>query len=157
MPSRTALHTRPIGLTKDAGWQIGARRTVAVSSDRAWEVITSPGGIKIWLGEAPDFRIHAGARYTTADGATGAVRVVGSKENGARRHLRITWQPANWSEPSIVQVRVFPSDTSGQTTISFHQEQLPDAHTRERMRRRWQDALDQLATQLEQPKPPEGI
>jgi uncharacterized protein YndB with AHSA1/START domain len=130
---------RLVGQTKRAGFEIGARKTFAVSPARAWEVITSRAGLKLWLGDSPDFCLEAGATYHTHEGAQGEVRVV-----NPGRHFRLTWQPAGWAKASLLQVRVLPSGSK--TAISFHQEHLRGPKEREQMRRRWQTALDQFQT-----------
>ncbi|CAN5416586.1 SRPBCC domain-containing protein [soil metagenome] len=41
----------PVGKTKDAGWQIGVSRTVALSAEECWRVIEDPAA---WLGGPAD-------------------------------------------------------------------------------------------------------
>ena len=132
-----------VGQTKDVGFQIGARKTLAISHKQAWDLITSEAGLKLWLGDAPDFRLEKGATYHTHDGAEGEVRVV-----NPGRHFRLTWQPIGWAWPSLIQVRVIPSGQK--TVLSFHQEQLRGPKEREprSVRQRWQNALDELQTLL---------
>ena len=36
------------GQTKSAGWEVGVRRTLRVSADRAWELIATPPGLGVW-------------------------------------------------------------------------------------------------------------
>jgi len=33
---------RPVGLTKDAGYQVGARKTMPISLEEAWQRVISP-------------------------------------------------------------------------------------------------------------------
>jgi len=40
-----------VGLTKDAGWEIGVRRTYPLSLEEAWSRVDDPAA---WLGEEPD-------------------------------------------------------------------------------------------------------
>lgn len=140
-PSRA----RVVGQTKSVGFEIGARKTFAVSPAQAWEAITSRAGRELWLGEAPDFRLEPGATYQTRDGAQGEVRVV-----NPGHHFRLTWQPTGWARASLIQVRVIPSGPK--TIISFHQEHLRGPKEREQMRQRWQTALDQLQQAINSPK-----
>ena len=42
---------RHVGLTKDAGWEIGVSRTVPHPLDEVWRLLTSDEGLALWLGE----------------------------------------------------------------------------------------------------------
>jgi uncharacterized protein YndB with AHSA1/START domain len=127
-----------IGKTKDTGFQIGVRKTFPISLEQAWKLITSPEGVKLWLGEVEYFRLVKGQSYQTTDGARGEVRVVNPREN-----IRLTWQPPEWAQASTIQVRVI-SGGREKTVISFHQEKIPDADEREKMRQRWEKVLGEL-------------
>ncbi len=132
-----------VSQTKDVGFQIGVRKTIAVAPQKAWDFLTSAEGFKLWLGELSSWRLEKGARYKTAEGTVGELRVVNPSPGG---HLRLTWQPRDWDTPSTVQVRIIPNKEK--TTISFHQEHLDGPETREAMRQRWQQVLDELAERL---------
>lgn len=47
MPQDKKKH---VGQTKDAGFQIGARKTAAIPLEEAWDLLISPGGLRVWLG-----------------------------------------------------------------------------------------------------------
>ena len=134
---------KAVGQTKDVGFQVGARKTIAVSPQTVWDFLTSAEGFRLWLGELSNWQLEKGARYKTTEGTVGEFRVINPGTGG---HLRLTWQPRHWDNPSTVQVRIIPNKEK--TTISFHQEHLQDAQTREAMRQRWQQVLDKLAEQL---------
>ena len=125
------------GQTAGAGYEIGVRRTLSISPQRAWDLITSSAGLRLWLGDVANLLLEEGLPYETREGASGMIRVV---QPGG--HLRLTWQPLEWSEPSTIQVRVIPKGAG--TTISFHQERLAGGREREEMYQRWQEALDGL-------------
>ncbi len=131
-----------VGQTKDVGFEVGARKTFAVTPQRAWDVITSDEGLNLWLGSVPGLRLEQGETYQTTDGAAGEVRVV-----NPGGHLRLTWRPTNWQDASTIQVRVIPR--GDQTTISFHQEHLPGAKEREEMLQRWHRVLEHMQTLLD--------
>ncbi len=132
---------RPVGLTKDVGYQIGARRTLPVDLDTAWGLITAPEGVCVWLGGTGKIDFTKGAAYKLADGSTGEIRVF---KPGS--HLRMTWQPVGWPRPATIQVRVIPS--RDKTVIAFHQEHLPDGAAREARRAHFIAALDALERML---------
>ncbi len=123
------------GLTQNTGYQIGARRTISLPPAEAWELVTSIEGVNLWLGPTSEFSFEKGARYQLTDDAFGTIRVYipGS-------HLRLTWQPPGWAQPSTIQVRVIPK--GNRSVIAFHQEHLPGAAEREERREQFIRALD---------------
>ncbi len=128
---------RPVGLTKDVGFQIGVRRTLPIRLEDAWQLITSPNGVETWLGEAPDLKFAKGEQYRLPDGSSGEVRVFHPNS-----HLRITWRPQGWKRASTIQVRVLPKPDK--TVVAFHQEHLPGSREREARREHFKAALDEL-------------
>ena len=126
-----------IGQTKNGSFQIGVRRTLPISGEQAWNFLISKEGQRIWLGEDYPLTLAEGEPYTTPGGAKGIVRVINPEVN-----LRLSWQPSEWAQASTIQIRTIPRGSG--TTISFHQEGLPDAAARASMRRRWQQALAKL-------------
>jgi uncharacterized protein YndB with AHSA1/START domain len=130
----------PTGLTKDAGWQVGVSRTIPIELDVAWDFLVSPTGLRLWLGEvtAP---LADGAAYETRDGTTGEVRSLRPRDR-----VRLTWKPEGREQPATVQVAVTPAQRG--TTVRFHTERLVSEDERERLRRRWREALDRIEAQL---------
>lgn len=129
------------GKTRDVGYQIGVRRTMPLALDEAWALLTSPEGVRLWLGDAPGVEIEPGADYVLEDGSSGEIRVVSD-----RSHLRLTWQPGDWPRASTLQVRVIPKDE--RTTIAFHQEHLPGPDEREARRAHFARVLDAIGERL---------
>ena len=128
---------KPVGLSKDAGYQVGARKTFPVAFEEAWEFLTSKEGVKIWLGENVPFPLTKGTRYELEDGTTGVFRVYHPYS-----HLRLTWQPPGWIKASVIQLRVI--ERGDKTVLAFHQEHLPNGEEREKRRVYFQQVLDQL-------------
>ena len=128
----------PVGKTKDQGWEIGVRRTLAISADHAWNLLTTQPGLGYWLGTGVEPAFRKGMAYETADGTRGDVR---SYNEGSL--IRLRWQPPDWDVETTLQIRVTPVKTG--TTISFHHERLESGEQREQMRRHWADVLDRLA------------
>jgi uncharacterized protein YndB with AHSA1/START domain len=131
------MDRKPVGLTADTGFQIGVRRTLKASQEDIWNELLSPEGLKLWLGETAALEPVKGSRYRTEDGTAGEVRAVKLREQ-----FRLTWQPAGWSQPSTLQIRLLPAARG--TTVSFHQEKLADSSARERMKQRWEAVLAEL-------------
>ena len=129
---------RVLGGTEKAEFQIGVQKSLPLSPEQGWDLITQPEGLALWLGTAPDLRWEKGASYATAEGTRGEVR---SFTPG--RHLRLTWQPRDFQTPSTLQVSLEPS--SIKTAVRFHQEKLASAEVREQMRAHWRKVLQKLA------------
>ncbi|HNP70796.1 MAG TPA: SRPBCC domain-containing protein [Kouleothrix sp.] len=129
--------TKPTGQTRDAGFQIGVRRTLPIDPADAWRFLTSAAGVRLWLGAGPELRFAPGAAYQRDDGARGEVRVFRPGQ-----HLRLTWQPPEWQHPSTIQLRVLASRTGA--TVAFHQEWLPGPAEREQRRAHFAGVLDAI-------------
>lgn len=132
----------PVGKTKDVGWQIGVRRTLPITHSQAWDLITSPKGIEIWLASDANMELSEGETFELADGTIGEVRVLHPYS-----HLRMTWHPVDWPRPSTMQIRVIPHN--GKTVVAFHQEHLPGPEAREERHAFFTLALDRLKKCME--------
>ena len=131
---------REEGETLDAGFQVGVQRTIRVEPAALWELLLSPEGRALWLGESEAFDAEPGANYETADGTTGEVRTVKPGER-----LRMTWQPADRDAPTTLQLTLScPRNDASKTTLGVHHEKLADGEEREAMRAVWRDALDRI-------------
>lgn len=137
MPRRS----RPAGQTRDAGFQVGARRTLAVTPAQAWEFLVSPEGTTTWLGDTGGAALAAGARLALPNGGSAYVTVF---DPGS--HLRMRWQPGVWPRDSIIQLRVIPSGK--RATVAFHQEHMPGPAEREQRQQHFVAALDQIEAAL---------
>lgn len=110
------------GQTKGAGWQIGVRRTLPLELDEAWGLLTTQPWLERWSGLA------------TLEGDP-AVR---SKTEKTVVRVR--------TQTSLVQLRVLPAATG--TTVSVHEERLPDGRTRELRKDHWTRFFDGLRDYL---------
>jgi hypothetical protein len=75
----------PVARTREAGWELGVRRTTAASLDRTWVHLLG-AGLASWLGDAT-LDLARGAPYTTADGTAVSFlqkRMRGPEERGRR-------------------------------------------------------------------------
>ncbi len=108
------------GQTKDAGWQVGARRTLLLELDEAWGLLTSSPWLHRWSGLAALEDGDSSVRSLTA-----------------QRVVRVR------TPQSLVQLRLLPA-ASG-TTVAFHEDHLPDEHARNRRKDHWAQLLDDLA------------
>ncbi|MEM9133972.1 MAG: SRPBCC domain-containing protein [Actinomycetota bacterium] len=135
------MPTRPVGKTRDAGWQIGVSRSIAVDLETVWHHLISPAGLAVWLGPGLSTPLVKGERYETADGTTGEVRSLRPLDR-----VRLTWQPVDRADDATVQVAVTPSKAG--CSLRFHTERLYDGEERERMRHHWRQVVDRIEAEL---------
>ncbi|ACT03254.1 SRPBCC family protein [Paenibacillus sp. JDR-2] len=127
-----------VGKTASVGFQIGVRRTLPVSPETAWTFLTSAKGLKLWIGNVKDISIEAGETFQSTEGISGELRIVKPLQQ-----LRLKWSKPGWEKPSTLQIRLISSHP-GKTTVSFHQENLDHAATREQMKLHWEDVLNDM-------------
>lgn len=135
-------HT-PVGKTKGQGWEIGVRRTLPISPEKAWELLVTQPGMGYWLGHGVKLDFKKGETYKTDEETTGEIR---SYNEGSL--IRMVWQPKDWNEPSTLQLRVNPAKSGA--TISFHHEKLENSEQREKMRAHWESVIKQLQALINQ-------
>ncbi|CAH1200732.1 hypothetical protein PAECIP111893_01547 [Paenibacillus plantiphilus] len=128
----------PVGTTKDAGVQIGVRKTMPLAKERVWDFLTSAKGLPLWIGELPSLTLQVGHEYESKEGVSGKITVVEPYHK-----LRMTWKRREWDNPSRLQIYLLSTNT-GKTTIAIHQEMLDDVYMREIMRRYWEEMLHTL-------------
>ncbi|MGZ7446119.1 SRPBCC family protein [Paenibacillus sp. TH7-28] len=134
----------PVGTTKDAGVQIGVRRTLAAPKEQVWEFLTTPAGLSLWIGDVPSFKLEVGYKFASKEGVSGKISVVKPYQK-----LRLTWKRPEWEQFSRLQLYVLSTNT-GKTTVSIHQEMLEEVFIRELMKRHWEDMLAELKRYLEE-------
>jgi uncharacterized protein YndB with AHSA1/START domain len=125
------------GSTKDAGWEVGVRQTVAAPLRDVWEFLLGEG-LPLWLGEIESLPTEKGASFVTADGVSGSIR---SYTDGQK--VRVGWQPDDWPHDTTLQVTVKEAVTG--TTIGFHQEKLADRDERRMMLGHWKNVAAVIA------------
>lgn len=132
---------RIVGQTKSVGFQVGVRRTFPISQEKAWEMVASEEGLKLWLGDSININLQPGEKYVT-NTVEGEIRIVRPLQQ-----LRLTWKKDSWEKPSTTQVRIIPKDST-KTTISFHQENLSDQYVREKMKQDWENVLKRIEDRM---------
>jgi uncharacterized protein YndB with AHSA1/START domain len=132
---------RPVGLTKDAGWEVGASRTFPVTLEAGWDFLLSPAGLTLWLGEGLREPLAKGATYETDDGTIGQVRSLRPYDR-----VRLTWRPPGRADDATLQLAL--TEAAGGCSVRFHAERLASADERERMRKHLHDILDRLGEEM---------
>lgn len=137
-----ATDRRVRGETADQGFEVGVHKTIPVDRDEVWELMLSPEGLKLWLGDVTELVLAKKQLYETPEGTQGEIRTFKEGE-----FIRMTWQPAKRQSPTTLQIRL---DTTGpnKTRLSFHHEKLADAKEREQMRKQWRLVAQHLADTL---------
>lgn len=130
------MERKVVGQTTTAGFQIGVRRTLALSPEEAWSFLVSEPGLKLWLGTFSSLQIEPKYSFESEEGISGEFRIV-----KPLLQIRLTWKKKEWQKPSTIQIRLLNRE-AGKTTISFHQENLSDQRVREEMKQRWEDVLE---------------
>lgn len=138
------LGRNPVGVTKDAGVQIGVRKTWVVNKEQAWKLLVSPEGLRLWLGNLSSVQLEKGMEFESEEGISGKITVLKPCQK-----IRTTWKRKDWEQYSRLQIYVLATN-SGKTTIAIHQERLEDIYLREMMRRHWEDMLFKLNAFIEE-------
>lgn len=129
--------TDSTGLTKDAGWEMGARQTIAAPVPAVWSYLMGEG-LAVWLGDIDSLPADRGAAYETRDGVRGTIRSY--TEN---HRVRLSWWPEDWPHDTILQVTA--KDAAGGTTVGFHHERLADREERKLMLGHWKNVLGAIS------------
>ncbi|WP_042147891.1 SRPBCC domain-containing protein [Paucisalibacillus sp. EB02] len=127
-----------VGQTVSAGFQVGVRRSFPISPEHVWSFLTSPEGVKLWIGNVSSLAFNEGEIFASDEGISGQLRIV-----KPFRQLRLRWSKKDWEKPSTLQIRLL-SNHPNRTTISFHQENLDHPNTREQMKLHWEDVLSAI-------------
>jgi uncharacterized protein YndB with AHSA1/START domain len=114
------------GLTKDAGWQLGVRRTVAAPLEEVWDHLVSAEGLRPVL--------TAGGTVTEARSRT------------ERKRVRVRWREDGADHVTTLQLTLLTA-VSG-TTIALHQDQLTGPQERERLLTHWTRLLERIVADL---------
>ena len=125
------MNDSPVGLTKDAGWELGVRQTVPAPLAEVWQYLLGPG-LPVWLGEIDALPTEKDAAYETRDGVRGTIRGFTPDYR-----VRLTWRPDDWPHDSTLQVTVKEAATG--TTIGFHHDRLADREERKLMLGHWKN------------------
>ena len=118
------VKTKIIGLTKDAGWQFGVRKSVSLNLNEVWDFLFSDNGEKLWL--------------------NGANKEFSTFKNLS--HIRTKWKLKSWTNEATLQMRVIAN--KDKTTIAFHIEKLLDEKQREETKKYWDNVIKTLTERI---------
>ncbi|MGJ1407196.1 hypothetical protein [Sphingobacterium siyangense] len=116
-----------VGLTKDAGWQFGIRKTLPANLETLWNVFFSDRGLSCWS-EGVDQDFSTFNKYS---------------------HTRTKWKHKDFTEEANLQIRFIPSKNQDKTTISFHVDKLKNESQREVTRAYWSKVIEDLKLLLD--------
>lgn len=116
-----------VGLTKDAGWQFGIRKTLPANLETLWNVFFSDRVLSYWS-EGVDQGFSTFNKYS---------------------HIRTKWRHKDFTEDANLQIRFIPSKNQDKTTISFHVDKLKNENQREVTRAYWSKVIEDLKLLLD--------
>jgi len=128
-----AQKARPIGQTA-TGWQVSVQKTLGVSPDELWTILSRPSTRGRWLGAKATMRLQEGRGFQLADGITGEVRAV-----RAPGLLRLGWVNSK-GQKSTVEITL-SKQASGKTALRFRHHGIASEAERALLRERWKNAL----------------
>jgi uncharacterized protein YndB with AHSA1/START domain len=135
-----------VGRTRDAGFQIGVRRTLPHPPATVWAALTSDAGLAAWLGSPVEVEggagLERGAAIRTSAGAEGEIRSVHPVDR-----IRARLHPPGRHAATTIQIALVPASTG--TTLVLHEEHLADAVEREARREHWRGIADELAAAVD--------
>lgn len=115
---------KKIGLTKDAGWQFGIRKSVPLNANKVWDFMFSENGTKLWL--------------------KGADKEFSTFKNLS--HIRTKWILKDWTNEATLQMRLLSN--KDKTTIAFHIDKLLNENQREEVKTYWTEMLEDITKEL---------
>jgi uncharacterized protein YndB with AHSA1/START domain len=132
----------PTGRTKDAGWQVGVRKTIERPIADVWDALTSTEGVSLWLGDGADLSDEDGG-YETDDGQRGEVRSCRPKDR-----VRVTSRAPDADHDTTIQIAV--QEKGSKTAVVFHEERMASEAERARRKAHWQHVAGRLQQRLEE-------
>jgi uncharacterized protein YndB with AHSA1/START domain len=115
---------KKIGLTKDAGWQFGIRKTLPAPKETVWNFLFSEAGIYLWLK-------GANKEFSTLKTSS---------------HIRTKWKLETWTNEATLQMRLI--SIADKTIIAFHIDKMLDENQREEARKYWNKVLNKIVQKL---------
>lgn len=136
-----------VGLTRDAGWELGVRRTVAEPVDDVWRRLLAEW-LPAWL-TVDSVPQMVGAPLRRGGRVRG--RVVGCHVG---RRVRMRWTPETLDHETMFQVTLM--DEANGTTLALHQERLLGPAERQALLEHWTGVLDDLPCVVPGPTSADG-
>lgn len=133
---------RPVGLTRDTGWELGASKTFDAEHRAVWLLVTSLRG-----GELIVSASEALVPGSSNEGAAGAPVLYEITTYVEYSHIRMRWKRRGWEQWSMVQIRVI-AKAKGRTTVSVLQDRLTSEGMRETMLLHWKKVLADIGAAL---------
>ncbi len=131
---------RTLGQTQDAGFEIGAQRTFPVDATELWELLMSPEGSVLWLGDSLAIPLEKGQTFS----ATGNDYEIRSLSDGEKLRLRKTS-----SDNTVSTIQLYVTPKKDKSTLLIHHEKLQDESMRATMKTHWHNVLDKLQSYIE--------
>lgn len=131
---------RILGETQDAGFEVGAQRTFPIDATELWELLMSPEGTELWLGERVDIPLDKNRTFSAA----GYLYEIRSLKDGVKLRLRKTVV-----DESSSTIQFYVTAKKDKATLLIHHEKLQDAPQRTAMKAHWHHVLEVLQSHIE--------
>lgn len=119
-------------------WSLTATKSLHLSAEDLWKFLVSEEGQAVWLKPLDPISIEPKATFETEDGFYGEIRTMRKL-----RHVRLSWSDPEWSRASYVQM-ILVKRPGAKCLMAFTHGELPDSRSRELMRKRWKDVLEEI-------------
>lgn len=137
------LGRRVEGRNQKGLYSVTLTKSIHVPAKTIWDWMVSDSGQNEWLRPLSNFDFLRGQEFEVEGGFFGKIRSIKSPVR-----IRMSWQDAEWTKPSIVQIWLL-ARPKGRATLVISHSDLPSARLRIHYRQYWQDHLLQIKERLE--------
>jgi uncharacterized protein YndB with AHSA1/START domain len=123
-------------------WSLTATKSLPSSAKKTWDFLVSEEGQRVWLKPLDPVEVGPKVTFESEDGYYGEFRTM---KKGVR--VRMTWSDPDWDRHSFVQLFVVKRPGEKCLAAVMHTD-LPDSRSRDRMRVRWKEALERVASEI---------
>ena len=120
-------------------WSLTATKSLHRSSKDMWRYLTSEEGQAVWLKPLDPLSIEPKVAFETSDGFFGEIRTIAKA-----RRIRVSWSDPEWDRPSYVTLMIVHRP-GAKCLLAFMHGEIPDSRTRDQLRVRWRDVLEEVA------------
>ncbi len=119
-------------------YKVEAEKIFPISIKKAWDLITSEEGTKIWLGPAMDIEFKPGQIFELSKGQVGEILKIKKNE-----WIQFKWHVNKAAHHgTVVEIIFVPAESK--TSVKFRQENLKSRKDQGKMKLYWQRVLEQL-------------
>lgn len=113
-------------------------KSVTMTQNALWKLLTSSKGISAWLKPMGKFSLKPKNSFEVPGEIFGDVRTVVSP-----KRIRLSWQDSDWEKKTYVEIHVVGRPNKTSMLVFSHDGLKTPAH-KEKMRKHWRSAIDDL-------------